>query len=101
LCDLDGGKNKMKDSATATTTITEGQKGSTIVKISRNVKFTLCNTCFWCASYLDGYGTEKCPVCNNNQVNILSLDGNSGYYSFDYGLNQRIIVDFVPRDTLA
>lgn len=39
-------------------------------------QFMICNSCFWCASsYLniDNIFTKKCPLCQNNRIEILPI----------------------------
>jgi hypothetical protein len=48
--------------------------------------FLLCETCFWCATYLindDCTTFSKCPTCNNAKVESLPIAKNE-YYKFDY-----------------
>jgi len=63
-------------------------------KISRNVQFTLCGSCFWCASYLDGRGLEQCPSCGKNIVETLPVAGNE-MYTFDYDTQRGVTIQFV------
>lgn len=64
-------------------------------RIARQVQFTLCGECYWCASYLDGHGVEKCPACRSPKVETIPVAGNE-MYSFDYDEKRGVIVDFMP-----
>jgi hypothetical protein len=75
------------------TTVTIARK-TTSGRISRHVQFALCSSCFWCASYLDGRGTEKCPSCSG-AIESTPVAGNE-MYTFDYDLRRGVTVDFVP-----
>jgi len=81
-----------------TTTTVKGKSSST--RISRNVQFTLCGSCYWCASYLDGRGIEKCPACGEQRVELMPLAGNE-MYTFDYEEKQGVTVDFLPLKIAA
>lgn len=41
--------------------------------------FMICQTCFWCASYIDIYGEtdvlpyKVCPACNHSAIELLPL----------------------------
>ncbi len=76
-----------------TTTIREKKANSN--RISRNAQFTLCGSCYWCASYLDGRGIEKCPACGEQGVELMPLAGNE-MYTFDYEEKRGVTVDFIP-----
>ena len=76
------------------TTVTIVRKENS-VRISRHVQFALCSSCFWCASYLDGRGIEKCPSCGNGAVESTPVAGNE-MYTFDYDLRRGVTVNFVP-----
>ena len=60
-------------------------EASTIARISTKIDFLLCNSCFWCASYLNlrSFGFMECPSCKENTIERMPL---SAYdvYSFDY-----------------
>ena len=88
----------MESSSTKVTTIV--RKGNEN-RISRNVQFALCGSCFWCASYLDGKSAEECPSCKgNNKVELMPVAGNE-MYTFDYDLGRGVTVRFVPIKSLA
>ena len=69
-------------------------------RISKQVTFTLCGSCYWCASYLDGHGIEKCPLCYSNMVESLPVAGNEAYI-FDHDSKRGVTVDFVPMKVPA
>ncbi len=81
---------------TATTLARKENNG----RISKHVTFTLCGSCYWCASYLDGRGTERCPSCNSDTVESLPVAGNEAYV-FDHDSKRGITVDFVPMKVSA
>lgn len=78
-------KNRME------TTITTIRKE----RIAKQVHFTLCGSCYWCASYLDGREIEKCPACSSGQVETIPVAGNE-MYVFDYDVKRGVTVDFLP-----
>ena len=63
-------------------------------RISKQVRFTLCGSCYWCASYLDGRGTDSCPACMG-RVETIPVAGNE-MYVFDYDGRRGVTVDFLP-----
>lgn len=73
------------------TTITRIRKE----RITKQVHFTLCGSCFWCASYLDGRGVESCPSCKSDRVETIPVAGNE-MYVFDYDEKRGVTVDFLP-----
>jgi hypothetical protein len=87
----------MESTTVVTTTIErKGNEG----RISRHVQFTLCGTCFWCASYLDGRDVEECPSCNSKTVELMPVAGNE-MYTFEYDTGRGVTVQFVPLKSLA
>jgi hypothetical protein len=79
------------------TTITI-KKGN--VRITKHVLFTLCGSCYWCASYLDGRGVEACPACSSGRVESIPVAGNE-MYVFDYDAMRGVTVDFLPAKAPA
>jgi hypothetical protein len=69
-------------------------------RISKQVNFTLCGSCFWSASYLDGRGIERCPICKSDKVDSMPVAGNE-MYSFDHDAKRGVIVDFIPMKASA
>lgn len=65
------------------------------VRISKQVNFTLCGSCFWSASCLDGRAIERCPMCKSDKVESMPVAGNE-MYSFDYDTKRGVVVDFTP-----
>lgn len=64
-------------------------------RIAKYVCFALCGSCYWCASYLDARGVEKCPSCRSKRVGSIPVAGNE-MYVFDYETRRGVTVDFVP-----
>jgi hypothetical protein len=81
----------------ATTAIVgnENPAASPIAKISKKIDFLLCNSCFWCASYLNlrSFGFMKCPSCKENTIERMPLSAND-VYSFDYNPVTGVILEF-------
>ncbi|HXG07007.1 MAG TPA: hypothetical protein VNI77_06750 [Nitrososphaera sp.] len=68
-------------------------------RISKQVYFTLCDSCYWCASYLDGRVIESCcPACKISKVETIPVAGNE-MYVFDYDQKRGVTVDFMPVRT--
>ena len=66
-----------------------------IARISKKIDFLLCNSCFWCASYLNlsSFGVIECPSCKENTVERMSLSAND-VYLFDYNRVTGVILEF-------
>ena len=53
--------------------------------------FMLCGSCFWCASsyeYKDNLSRKKCPVCQNERIELLSISND------DYDVRRGITSEF-------
>jgi hypothetical protein len=82
----------------ASTAIASNEKTSSspITRISKKIDFLLCNSCFWCASYLNlriSFGVIECPSCKENTVERMSLSAND-VYLFDYNRVTGVILEF-------
>jgi len=57
--------------------------------------FMICETCFWCASYIDidALSYKVCPACNNTAIELLPLS-NGEYYRFEYTATRGVILEF-------
>ncbi len=44
-------------------------------EVYRQIHFLLCESCFWCASYLSSKSVSvaKCPNCHNRRVNWMPI----------------------------
>lgn len=61
--------------------------------------FMICQTCFWCASYIDIMGNidslpyNVCPTCNHTTIELLPLS-NGEHYRFENSATRGIILEF-------
>jgi len=44
-------------------------------EVFKQIHFLLCESCFWCASYLNPHtiSISKCPSCYNNKIKWMPL----------------------------
>lgn len=80
-------------------------KTATIVKknqnrISKQVNFMLCTSCFWSASLLEPRALERCPTCKDDKLDSIPVAGNE-MYSFDYDTKRGVVIDFLPMRVSA
>jgi hypothetical protein len=68
---------------------------SPVARISKKIDFILCNSCFWCASYLNlsSFGVIECPSCKENTIERMPLSAND-VYLFDYNRVTGVILEF-------
>ena len=74
----------------------ERREASPISRISKKIDFLLCNSCFWCASYLNlrsSFGVIECPSCKENTIERMPLSAND-VYLFDYNRVTGVIIEF-------
>jgi hypothetical protein len=84
----------------------EGNKTTTKISndIDRRVHFTLCPSCFWCASCLsskilsiiapeDSPSLAKCPSCNKGKIEFIPIAENEEY-RFDYDAKRGVTMEF-------
>jgi rubrerythrin len=61
--------------------------------------FMICQTCFWCASYIDIMGHmdalpyKVCPICNHTAIELLPLSDGE-HYRFEYTAIGGVILKF-------
>ena len=63
--------------------------------------FLLCDTCYWCATYLDKTRIPEensCPQCdaNNNELTSFPIMSNESF-TFDYSDKRGVELGFKPR----
>ena len=63
--------------------------------------FILCDTCYWCATYLDKTSIPMdniCPQCNanNNELSSMPIMQNESF-TFDHDVKRGIELEFKPR----
>jgi hypothetical protein len=66
-------------------------KSYRIIVTDKKRLFMLCGSCFWCASsyeYKDNLSREKCPVCQNERIELLSISND------DYDVRRGITSEF-------
>lgn len=61
--------------------------------------FLICQTCFWCASFIDSVGdtqnlfVKTCPSCNDHNIESLPLLYNECYH-FEYTVARGVELEF-------
>jgi hypothetical protein len=53
---------------------------SHIIREYHHAKFLICNSCLWCASWLDGVNSILiCPSCTSEKLELMPLTGTEAY----------------------
>lgn len=62
---------------------------------SKKRKFLICNSCFWCASYLTNKfrSMENCPTCNDGILDSMPISSNETY-KFDCDVERGVTLEF-------
>ena len=62
--------------------------------------FMICQTCFWCASYIDidmgdmgELPYKVCPTCNHAAIELLPLSDGE-HYHFEYTATRGVVLQF-------
>ncbi|HEX2014640.1 MAG TPA: hypothetical protein VLA68_05365 [Nitrososphaera sp.] len=59
--------------------------------------FLLCESCFWCATYLDKTRlVDKCPVCSTSILSSFPIMPDESF-TFSYDMKHGIELDFGRR----
>jgi hypothetical protein len=65
---------------------------------NRQMRFLLCESCFWCATCLDpDVVVSKCPVCEESRVESLPISYDETC-KFDYDSRRGITLEFFTTD---
>jgi hypothetical protein len=66
-------------------------------RISDEISFLICQSCFWCASYFNYPEIiSRCPTCDSNYVESLPIS-NSESYTFSYDRNRGVTLEFLEK----
>jgi hypothetical protein len=67
-------------------------------RVSTEIQFVLCETCFWCASCfnVDERPITKCPYCDSITLQSIPISSNEGY-NFEYNVKRGVTLEFEPR----
>ncbi len=83
-----------------------GQKNQSAIQTKKEDEstsrayFMICQTCFWCASYIDLMGNvhtlpyKVCPTCNHTAVELLPLSDNE-HHDFKYTATRGVILELM------
>lgn len=63
-----------------------------IRRISRSVSFLLCNSCYWCATALQGIEDYSCPACGS-PVELIPLNEGE-MFTYDHDSKKGVILEF-------
>jgi len=62
--------------------------------------FLICQTCFWCASFIDIMGNmedlpyKACPTCDENKIESLPISYDECYH-FEYRATRGVVLEFL------
>ena len=57
--------------------------------------FLICESCFWCASYINNQTTfTKCPLCQNGKIDCMPIGEDKNGF-FDYSHSKGVELKFV------
>jgi hypothetical protein len=76
-----------------------------IRRISDQIFFLICQSCFWCASYISTVTAftakrrgdappTKCPICIEGNIESMSINKNE-VYKFDYDTKRGVVLEFL------
>src|SRR5919108_3258998 len=74
-------------------------------RISEEISFLICQSCFWCASYVSTTTTftarrreaaspSRCPICIEGKIESMSINKNE-VYKFDYDDKRGVVLEFL------
>ena len=71
-------------------------------RVSTEVHFVLCETCFWCASCfnIDERPIANCPYCDSIIVESIPISSNEGY-TIEYNAKRGLTLEFELRRKMS
>ena len=61
-------------------------------------EFSICESCFWCASILSGGAlVGRCPCCKSSMLESIPIATGESC-RFDYSTKRGVMLDFAPAD---
>ena len=74
-------------------------------RISEEISFIICQSCFWCASYINTITAftarrrgdappTKCPICIEGNIESMSINKNE-VYKFEYDAKHGVVLEFL------
>jgi hypothetical protein len=79
--------------------LAQGDRASSVIK---KIDFLICNSCFWCATYLNMKNSLipfQCPSCKKKAIECMPISVNDAY-SFDYNPATGVILEFSVRNVI-
>jgi hypothetical protein len=62
-------------------------------RISDNINFTLCRSCFWCASFFAARTVDRCLLCDSEKIESMPITRNETY-RLEYDFRRGIMINF-------
>jgi hypothetical protein len=67
-------------------------------RISNNIDFIMCQSCFWCASYINQSRVlmpivNKCPLCYDSRIESMPIS-NDDIYRLNYNRTSGLVLKF-------
>ena len=72
---------------------------NTDIKVTEEIRFLICESCFWCASCLNvaERTVTKCPSCTDARLESMPISDNE-IYKFEYNPVRGVILEFSRSD---
>ena len=83
-----------------TLSYTKHEEKPSIVRSTTQWYFMICQTCFWCSSYIGTMDImkelpfETCPTCNDNKVESLPILYDESY-RYEYTPTRGVVLEFL------
>ena len=60
---------------------TRNNQWSETIRNYHDAKFLICNSCLWCASWLDGDNCfQRCPTCTSEKLELIPIAETEAYH---------------------
>jgi hypothetical protein len=65
------------------------------IEVSDKINFLICESCFWCASYLNNYRkvVTNCPICGSKKIEFMPISHNE-VYTFNHDPKRGVTLGF-------
>jgi hypothetical protein len=94
----------------SSTTLGIGSEGNTTLQPIDKIYFVICNSCYWCASYLGIDDLESlsgssshvldCPICNSHNTELMPIS-NDESFRIEYSRTRGMEMEFYKSNKVV
>jgi hypothetical protein len=77
-----------------------------VLRATDHIYFVICNSCYWCASYLSIYDLESssqalsCHACNSHNTELIPISSNESF-RIEYNVTRGMDLEFYRNNEIV